>query len=369
MLNVEQIENRIDKTVAGAVAVSDAVGGVMFKDMMQVMEFAKMMAVSGTAVPRHLRTNPGASLAVCVQALEWHMSPFSVANKSYEVNDRIAYEAQLIMAVINARAPLQKRLRYNYTGEGSELRCTVSGQLKGETEPLEYQSPAIKDIRPQNSPLWKTDPRQQLGYYSGRNWARRFCPEVILGIYAEDELRDSEIGPDHARDITPEKPAIKDRLKGQAGRNGFHAENAAQLPAPTNKPLADSAFVGRKKELVTVDATVTHVTAETKTTEPVVDQIHDEEKKHPEATENEREIREEFWSIKEDALNASTSLEEVNTLDTETKAIFTPYPDLSCHWRKLCDQRRAFFAQAPAATVKPTTAATSQPQPAEDFGF
>lgn len=365
MMNVEQIENRIDKTVAGAVTVSDAVGGVMFKDMMQVMEFAKMMAVSGTAVPRHLRSNPGACLAVCVQALEWHMSPFSVANKSYEVNDRIAYEAQLIMAVINARAPLQNRLRYSYAGDGPELRCTVSGLIKGETEPLEYQSPAIKDIRPQNSPLWKTDPRQQLGYYSGRNWARRFCPEVILGIYAEDELRDREIGPDNARDITPEKPAIKDRLKGQTGRSGFHAENTASLPPPTDKPLGDNAFSSREKEPITID------TSASQAAKPVENQIQTEKTGHTQAAKaDEREIRDELWPLKIEDLNACASLEAVNTLDAETKAIFAPYQDLSENWRKLCDQRRAFFAQAPASTAIVSAAATEPHlQPAEDFGF
>lgn len=221
-MDVSKIEEKIDRAVAGATEISMEVGGIRFQSMMELFEMAKMMAVAQTAVPKHLRGNPGACLAVCIQALEWRMSPFAVANKSYEVNDRIAYESQLITAVINARAPLVSRLRYVYDGEGIEMKCTVSGLLKGEATPLDYESPQIKNIKVKNSPLWASDPRQQLAYYSSRAWARRHCPEVILGIYADDEL-DNDIGGDNIRDITP-KPDIATRLSGAKGR-GFNQDH------------------------------------------------------------------------------------------------------------------------------------------------
>lgn len=103
---------------------------------------------------------------------------------------------------------------------------------------------------------------------------------------------------------------------------------------------------------------------------------------------NEREIRADLWPLKIEDLNACTSLEEVNAIDTETKPIFAPYPDLAENWRKRCDQRRAFFVQAPAATASTAAAPSTyedrpdptptahtvappsrQPEPAEDFGF
>src|SRR4029077_15110442 len=55
----------------------------------------------------------------------------------------------------------------------------------------EYKSPRIADIQPKNSPLWKSDPGQQLAYYCLRAFARRWCPETILGIHDVDELRDA----------------------------------------------------------------------------------------------------------------------------------------------------------------------------------
>ncbi len=170
----------------------------------QVVEFAKDMSRAGTAIPKHLRDNPGACMAIAMQAFEWKMSPFAVANKSYSVNDRIAYEAQLIAAVVNTRSGIKGRLKYKFDGEGQNRRCTVTGVIDGDE--LEYTSPLFKDISPKNSPLWKSDPDQQHCYYSARAWARRHVPEVILGVYDREEVETIDVDP---IDVTPPSPKIE----------------------------------------------------------------------------------------------------------------------------------------------------------------
>ena len=179
-----------------------------FESMGQMLEFAKVMASSGIGLRKHLRGNPGACAAVCLQALRWQMDPFSVANKSYEVNDQIAFESQLVNAVINTRAPIIGRLKTRFDGTGDARTCTAYATFIGETTPTEVTSPPFGKITPKNSPLWKTDPDQQLAYYTKRLWARRECPEVMLGVYDVEELQAAPRGPDHARDITPPKPTL-----------------------------------------------------------------------------------------------------------------------------------------------------------------
>jgi hypothetical protein len=164
----------------------------------QAMEVAKMMAIAKQAVPKHLRNEPGMCLAVILQAKEWEMAPYAVARKSYVVNDTLAYESQLIHAVIEARAPIKTRLNCRYEGEGPTRKCIVVGTFKGDTEPREYVSPQIKDIKVKNSPLWISDPDQQLFYYSSRAWCRKWCPDVLLGVYAPDEVA---LGSENARVI------------------------------------------------------------------------------------------------------------------------------------------------------------------------
>lgn len=227
--DLQRIEDKIDRVAAGAIAISDNVGGIAFQSMSELLEFAKLLSVAGTAMPKHLRGNPGACLAVTIQALEWRMSPVAVANQSYEVNDRIAYQSMLIHAVIEARAPLKERLRGKWEGEGAQRYCVVTGHLKGEIDPVEYRSPTVGNIKVKNSPLWQSDVDQQLWYFATRAWARRYCPDVLLGIYGEDELPQ---GPERAENITPkpDKPDIGTRLKGGKGRRGFSADNTKALP-------------------------------------------------------------------------------------------------------------------------------------------
>lgn len=205
-------------TSFASVSMDQAGGGGMLapKSLGEVVAFAQVMSRADLALPRHLRGNDGACMAVAMQAMRWEMDPFAVANKSYSVNDRLAYEAQLIAAVVHTRAPILGRPAYSYSGEGPTRRCTVTCVMADGEERL-YESPTFGQITTKNSPLWKTDPDQQLGYYAIRSWARRHAPETILGVYTPDEVADFR---DHGAREAP--PALTDRLKAQAAdRPGF----------------------------------------------------------------------------------------------------------------------------------------------------
>jgi len=219
------------------VAMTNSAGGfaVTPQSLSDIVEFAKFMCQSNFSVPAFLRNNGPDCAAVIMQAMKWGFDPFSVAQKSYKVKDIIAYEAQLIAAVINARSGIKGRLRYQFDGEGDNLTCTVTGSLDGED--CSYTSPRVGNITTKNSPLWKTDPQQQLGYYSARNWARRHCPEVILGAYDRDEAEEFR-GPDNAKDVTP---SVMQRLQAQ------------QQPQDTAQPREgfDVDFVARETALLT----------------------------------------------------------------------------------------------------------------------
>jgi hypothetical protein len=184
----ELIESRIDKAIAANLSVDS--GLVRFNNLGDVMEFAKMMAISGQAVPPHLRNQIGFCFSVCVYALEWRFSPFAVANKTYVVNDRLCFESQLIHAVIQQRAPLIGYLQHSFAGEGGKRTCTVWANIRGLDEPKKYTSPPIESILPKNSPLWKTKPDLQLFYNTTRDWARMHFPDVIMGVYTDSEMED-----------------------------------------------------------------------------------------------------------------------------------------------------------------------------------
>jgi len=171
-------------------------GGLSFlpRSFTEVRLLAQDLANSGPGVRKDFRNNVSLCVVVIMDALHWGMLPTSVIRKSYCVQDTVCYEAQLIHAVINTRAGLVDDLEVTYEGEGAERRCKVVGTLdRGKRKPREYLSPMVKDIKVKNSPLWQSDLDQQLHYFSVRNWARKWCPEVILGVYTREEIQSGEI--------------------------------------------------------------------------------------------------------------------------------------------------------------------------------
>lgn len=206
---MNQVATQNQNVSTNTVAIASERGAkIAPQNLAEVVRFAEVMCRADIALPKHLRNNAGACMAVALQAMEWDMSPFAVASKSYAVNGQIAYEAQLIAAVVNTRSGIQGRLKYAFEGSGDELTCTVTGKIDGEE--YSYTSPPVGAITTKNSPLWKTDPQQQLGYFSARSWARRYTPEVILGVYDREEAASFQ-GPDNALDVTP-RPSGAARL-------------------------------------------------------------------------------------------------------------------------------------------------------------
>lgn len=213
-----EVQTRETMPMTSVGMAADAGGNrIRPQNLGEVVKFAEVMARAGKMLPQHLQNDVGACMAIALHALEWQMNPFAVASKSYFVNNRVAFEAQLIAAVVNTRSGIEGRLRYEYEGslEDGSLFCRVIGILDG-TECV-YETPPIGSITVKNSPLWKSDPKQQLGYFGARAWARRHCPEVILGVYDRDEAA-------QMRDVTPTAgTGLADRLTG--GSNGFQPES------------------------------------------------------------------------------------------------------------------------------------------------
>ena len=205
MSNDIAITSQPGATVGTAAAIFSPEG------MNQLVRFAELMSQGKATVPKHLEGKPADCLAVTMQAAQWGMNPFAVAQKTHVVNGTLGYEAQFVNAVVSSSSLLATRLNYRWSGDWSNvngktdkspnLTVTVSAVLKGEAEPRELTiSMAQAGVR--NSPLWEQDPRQQLAYLCTKRWARLHAPDVLLGVYTPDELQ--ETAPRVERDITPQ---------------------------------------------------------------------------------------------------------------------------------------------------------------------
>ncbi|GHA65941.1 DNA recombination protein RecT [Formosimonas limnophila] len=161
---------------------------------------AEVMASSKMTVPKHLQGNTGDCMAIVMQASQWKMNPFAVAQKTHIVNGNLGYEAQLVAAVINSSGVVSDRFSFDWQGNWDKwdanttdrnleksLTVIVSATIKGESEPRSLLV-SMSQATVRNSPLWKSDPKQQLAYLAQKKWARLFAPDVILGVYSADEF-------------------------------------------------------------------------------------------------------------------------------------------------------------------------------------
>lgn len=185
--------------------------GLVPQNMDQAVRMAEMMA-KGRLVPSHLQQSPGDCLMVIEQAMRWGMSPFAVAQSTSVIQGKLMFEGKLVAAALHASGALASRLSYDYSGEGANRVVRVSAVLAGETDPR-FVDVRLADAKTTNK-MWTTQPDQQLAYHGARVWARRYAPEVMLGVYAPEEM---ETAP-------------------QAAHNGPTIEARAEVVAPEPEP-------------------------------------------------------------------------------------------------------------------------------------
>lgn len=199
----------------------------------RIERIAERMAKGKVTVPEHLRGNVGDCMAIATQAMLWNMDPFVVAQKTHIVSGRLGYEAQLVNAVLQNSGAIRGMPYYEYSGDGNDLKCRVGCVPRGETEVRWGEWLSIAAVTTKNSPLWKTNPKQQMGYLQVKNWARAFAPGAILGVYTTDELGDAEPLPQRPAQAAEQRGDARPELPAYA-----EADFAKNLPA-WSKLVAD----------------------------------------------------------------------------------------------------------------------------------
>jgi len=203
------------------------------ESMTMMTQAAKLMASAKVTIPQHLRNSEGDCMAVIMQAAQWRMNPFAVAQKTHLTQGgALGYEAQLVNAVIVSCGAIKGQPEFEFIGDWNKilgkveerksdkggkyyvpgwkpqdeegLGVIVTASLAGETKPRTITI-MLTQCYPRFSTQWATDPQQQITYVGVRKFARRYAPGAILGVYTKDELEaeQAEI------DVTPGAAPVK----------------------------------------------------------------------------------------------------------------------------------------------------------------
>lgn len=182
-------------------------------------QFAQYMASGQLMTPAQFRNRPADCFMITVQAAQWGMNPLAVATQVYDVHGNLAYSAQLIVAIILQSGMVENRPYFEPVGDWSKkgkllgnrfenedgLGVRVGFKFKGDNQVTFNETVYLSEQTVRNSPLYKTNPYQQLCYVGAKYWARLYMPGAAMGLYSEDEERSDNINKTAPveHDITP----------------------------------------------------------------------------------------------------------------------------------------------------------------------
>lgn len=153
---------------------------------------AKALA-SASIVPSEFRNNPGNCMIAIDAAARMQISPMMVMQNLYVVNGRPAWSSQWIIAAINASKKYSCDLQFEYGHDERDggLSCKAwamdrnGNRVEGPT--ITMTMAKAEGWSTKNGSKWATMPEVMISYRAASFFGRRNCPEITLGIYAEEE--------------------------------------------------------------------------------------------------------------------------------------------------------------------------------------
>ena len=202
------------------------IGSLMLSDP-KAFEHAQRVAVMfsrSSLVPKAYQGNVANCMIACEIAARKHMSPMQVMQSLDVINGQPGWDSQFMIATINTCGKFKAPgARFEMRGEVGSMsrscKCTAVSKYSGTVvEGTEVSMEMAKKEGWLDRPgsKWKSMPEQMLVYRAASFFARKFCPEELLGMRDASELGD-------IIDVTPER--------GNGGATGKGMAGAAEILA------------------------------------------------------------------------------------------------------------------------------------------
>lgn len=178
-------------TQKGQVNYSDALNNP--NNFEQAMKMASFLAGS-RLIPKEFRGEPQNCLIALYMSATLKVSPFEVMKGTYIVNGTPAFSAKFAIALANRSGVFDTRLMGETTGKNSDdLKVRVHTSIKDEKISCSFSLAQAKKAGWYDKPTsyWKVDPEQMCFYRASLALIRRYAPEILMGMYVEEELEDT----------------------------------------------------------------------------------------------------------------------------------------------------------------------------------
>ncbi len=165
----------------------------------QSFELALRMADSlskSTVVPKEYQGNSGNCLIAIEMASRINTSPMMVMQNLFIVNGRPGWSAQWIISMINASRRYKTELQFEFGHDQKDggLSCVAWAEdwngHKVYGPKITMTMANAEGWVSKNGSKWKTMPEVMIQYRAASFFGRMNCPDMIMGIYSQDEVAD-----------------------------------------------------------------------------------------------------------------------------------------------------------------------------------
>ena len=159
------------------------------------LKMANVLSQS-TVVPKDYQGNEGNCLIAIEMAARINTSPMMVMQNLYVVNGRPGWSSQWIIAMINTSRKYKTELQFEFGHDEKDggLSCYAyaedySGHIvKGPK--ISMKMAKDEGWLGKSGSKWKTMPEVMIRYRAASFFGRVNCPDMIMGIYSQEEVID-----------------------------------------------------------------------------------------------------------------------------------------------------------------------------------
>lgn len=159
----------------------------------ELTQRAAQAFAASSLVPRQFQNT--ANAIICLDmANRLRCSPLMVAQCLYIVQGKPSWSAQFVIAAINSCGRFTP-LRFVMTGEGMERQCHAESTDRATGQLLQGPAVSMQMAKDEGwldkgGSKWRTMPELMLRYRAGTFFGRLYAPDVLLGLYTQDEALD-----------------------------------------------------------------------------------------------------------------------------------------------------------------------------------
>lgn len=165
------------------------------KSFETALKMAECLSQS-TIVPKSYQGNAGNCMIAIEMASRINTSPMMVMQNLYIVNGNPAWSSQWIISMINSSKRYKTELQYEFghDPEDDGLSCRAWAEdLKGHRvygPKITMKMAKEEGWLTKSGSKWKTMPEVMIQYRAASFFGRVNCPDMIMGIYSQEEVVD-----------------------------------------------------------------------------------------------------------------------------------------------------------------------------------